>query len=89
MAADPSLRKIFVESVTTLLLKYSFDGLDLDWEYPNREDSTNGQADIDNLTQLLKELREALDQHGLSLSIATSSVKETSSKSYDIPAISK
>lgn len=89
MAADPSLRKIFVKSATTLLLKYSFDGLDLDWEYPNRRDSTNGQADIDNLTQLLKELREALDQHGLSLSIATSSVKETSSKSYDIPAISK
>ncbi|XP_047539187.1 probable chitinase 2 isoform X1 [Vanessa atalanta] len=89
MAANPKLRKNFITSAIQIIQKYGFDGLDIDWEYPNRGDSVFGQDDINNYTQLLKELREEFDKHGLHLSAAVASVKSMASLSYDIPAISQ
>ena len=34
MVSDPSQRAKFTASVVDFLLKYNFDGLDFDWEYP-------------------------------------------------------
>lgn len=34
MARDPALRANFVASVVEFLLRFGFDGLDFDWEYP-------------------------------------------------------
>ncbi|XP_050356717.1 chitinase-3-like protein 1 [Nymphalis io] len=87
MAANPTFRKNFVSSALAMVLQYGFDGLDVDWEYPNRRDSINGQADINNFTQLLKELREEFNKYGLLLTAAVSSVKASASLSYDIPSI--
>ncbi|CAH2098228.1 unnamed protein product [Euphydryas editha] len=89
MAATPKLRKNFITSAIEMIKKFGFDGLDIDWEYPNRGDTVYGHDDINNFTQLLKELREAFDKHGLLLCAAVSSVKSMASLSYDIPAISR
>ncbi|XP_026316169.1 chitinase-3-like protein 1 [Hyposmocoma kahamanoa] len=89
MAANPALRKNFVTSALQMVLKHGFDGFDVDWEYPNRRDTVNGEADIDNFTMLLKELREAFNPHGLLITAALSADKTSASLSYDIPAISK
>ncbi|MDE3234684.1 MAG: glycoside hydrolase [Bacteroidota bacterium] len=56
-------RKEFAQSVSSLIKSFSLDGFDLDWEYPvipgppNQPFSPN---DKNNLTQLLKILRETL-----------------------------
>ncbi|TFY66433.1 hypothetical protein EVG20_g4659 [Dentipellis fragilis] len=58
--ADASNRTSFVSALTDLAKQYSLDGIDFDWEYPNNVGigcNTNSTADVDNLLQLLQELR--------------------------------
>ena len=87
MAAKSTFRNNFITSAIDILQKYHFDGLDIDWNYPDRRDSVNGQADINHFSQLLKELRHEFDKHGFLLSAAVSAVKSGASQSYDIPTI--
>ncbi|MBC7185394.1 MAG: T9SS type A sorting domain-containing protein [Calditrichaeota bacterium] len=53
MAADPARRARFIRAVTDMCQTYSYDGVDLDWEYP-------ASSDRGNLTALVRELRQAL-----------------------------
>ena len=45
MAADAEKRSKFIKSVLDFLIKYNFDGLDFDWEYPaNRGGATSDKV---------------------------------------------
>ncbi|MBB2182410.1 Ig-like domain-containing protein [Lachnospiraceae bacterium MD1] len=60
-------RNTFAESCLEFILKYGFDGIDLDWEYPvsgGLETNTRRPEDKKNFTLLMKILREKLDAQG-------------------------
>lgn len=89
MAASPQLRQNFIKSAIEAVREYDFDGLDMDWEYPNGRDTVYGVADRENFIQLLKELREALDVYGLLLTTATGATPALAASSYDIAGVSR
>lgn len=55
MAANAATRAKFVENVKNFCLTYKYDGVDVDWEYPQTP------ADRANLTLLVKELRQTFN----------------------------
>jgi chitinase len=57
VARDDGLRTQFVQSSVQFMTENGFDGIDIDWEFPGPEDSTN-------FTTLLQELRGQLDAQG-------------------------
>ncbi|KAL1512588.1 hypothetical protein ABEB36_002157 [Hypothenemus hampei] len=66
IAADESKRSTFVVSANHFLSEYNFDGLDVDWEYPE-------DADRENYITLLRQLKEAFEPKGWLLTAAVSS----------------
>ena len=63
-AATPANRKAFAESVREFLVKYGFDGVDLDWEYPGgggNDPGKGGPQDGVNYTKLVQAIRAELD----------------------------
>jgi chitinase len=52
MVATVSSRKIFINQTVEYLRNRTFDGLDIDWEYPTQRGSP--PEDRDRFTQLLK-----------------------------------
>ncbi|XP_060532351.1 probable chitinase 10 [Cylas formicarius] len=88
MAADPTKRANFINTALSWVLKYGFDGFDLDWEYPARRDSSNA-ADKENFVTLIKELRAVFDKNGLLLTAAVSATPSSVDISYDVPSLSK
>ncbi|CAG8236650.1 unnamed protein product [Penicillium salamii] len=65
LAASESAQKEFFASLITFLVKYKFDGVDIDWEYPAAEDRSGKSADYKNFSSFLKNLRKALDGTGM------------------------
>ncbi len=61
----PELRKKLAESIVSVVSDYGFDGVELDWEYPNEYSAQNYEALILELDSLLsaqgKELTAALN----------------------------
>lgn len=54
-------RKTFIDSATSFMKKWGFDGIDLDWEYPAASDRGGRDEDTKNFVQLVKELKDAFD----------------------------
>ncbi|OBA24140.1 glycoside hydrolase [Metschnikowia bicuspidata var. bicuspidata NRRL YB-4993] len=63
---DPKRMHTFVRTAVDLVTRYSFDGIDVDWEYPENT------AQASQLVHVLGMLRHSLDQidHSLTLSVA-------------------
>lgn len=95
MVRSASTRRTFIDSVVKFLIKYEFDGLDFDWEYPGMKasgeaDRTPGRdEDKEDYVLLLEELREAFEPYGFLLTAAVSAGKPTIDRAYDIPKVSQ
>lgn len=64
VAADDASRTAFADSAVDFIVRYGFDGIDLDWEYPvsgGKAGNAARSADRTNFTLLLARLREKLD----------------------------
>ncbi|MDZ5471698.1 glycosyl hydrolase family 18 protein [Bacillus sp. 31A1R] len=64
VALTEQSRTVFAESCLQFILKYGFDGVDIDWEYPvagGEADNVNRPEDKQNFTLLLKKLKETFD----------------------------
>jgi len=62
-----SSRRIFATSCVDFMIKYSFDGVDIDWEYPvsgGLPTNKTRPQDKQNFTLFLNELRSQLDAKG-------------------------
>lgn len=61
VAADPTKRARFAAACARAIELYHLDGIDLDWEYPSDPARNGSPADRANFTELLREVRNALD----------------------------
>ncbi|KAL1132660.1 hypothetical protein AAG570_010612, partial [Ranatra chinensis] len=87
MAADPEARKTFTKSVMDLIMKYNFDGLDLDWEYPGQRNGT--REDKANFIELIKDLRTELLPGKHLLTAALGANIDVIKGAYDLQQINK
>ncbi|NP_001034516.3 chitinase 2 precursor [Tribolium castaneum] len=80
IAASPELRANLIASSFEYFEKYGFNGLDIDWEYPEAKDK-------ENFITLLREIKEAFQPKGHLLTIAVSAIPIDDA--YDIPGMSE
>lgn len=74
--------------VAEFALRYNFDGIDLDWEYPGRLGG-DPNKDRNAFTLLLKDMHEELSKQGLLLTAAVAAAEFAAEISYDIPEVVK
>lgn len=64
LAASETKQKKFFKTLTQFMSTYDFDGVDLDWEYPEADDRSGKPADYKNFPSFMKNLKKALDGTG-------------------------
>lgn len=82
VAANAATRAKFIENIKNFCVTYKYDGVDIDWEYPQTA------ADRANLTLLVTELREVFDTFNppLVLSMAVPAGGQTNNR-FDFAAL--
>lgn len=79
MASSESSRQAFVKNVRALITKYGYDGVDIDWEVPNAQDTSD-------CTTLMQELRNGLPSPRL-ISMAVTADPQNYGQGFNIPAL--
>jgi chitinase len=79
MAESETSRQAFVRHVRHFLVKYGYDGVDIDWEVPKAKDKAN-------CTTLMQELRNGLPSPWL-ISMAVTADPSGYGQGLDIPAL--
>lgn len=73
MTSTADNRKKFISGLINFMEHYGFDGVDLDWEYPQADDRGGITADKANYVALAKDLRAAFgSRYGISMTLPTS-----------------
>lgn len=62
MTSSSGNRQMFITGLMSFMNHYGFDGVDLDWEYPQADDRGGVTADRNNYVALVKELRAAFGE---------------------------
>ncbi|CAL4062917.1 unnamed protein product, partial [Meganyctiphanes norvegica] len=87
MAANPALRRGFIDSIVMFIKEHNFDGLDLDWEYPANRGGV--PEDKENFVTLVKELRQEFDKHDWLLTAALGAGKSTIESAYNVKELAR
>ena len=89
LLADPAKIARFVEHSVMFVKEFGFDGLDLDYEYPNYDGHGHDapESDKPGFTQLCRQLSEAFKPLGLELTAAVSASENVTMAGYDVPAV--
>ena len=73
MTSSSGNRQKFISGLRDFMKSYGFDGVDLDWEYPQADDRGGVARDKENYVSLVKELRAAFGPaYGISMTLPTS-----------------
>ncbi|KAL2204347.1 glycoside hydrolase, partial [Sarocladium strictum] len=64
IAASKTKTKTFLDSLASVMTEYSFDGVDIDWEFPVAEDRNNGlrPQDYKNMVTFMRRLRSRMEK---------------------------
>jgi chitinase len=69
IARSSENRAAFIKSLLGFMMHYGFDGVDLDWEYPQADDRSGRPEDFDNFVELMSQLKLQLRLYGYQVSI--------------------
>ncbi|KAJ3462340.1 hypothetical protein MRS44_007126 [Fusarium solani] len=69
LAASVPRQKAFMKSLLSFMSTHNFDGLDLDWEYPQAIDRGGREVDFANFPKFMASLKKMLDANDKGLTI--------------------
>jgi chitinase len=73
MSSSAGNRAKFINGLKSFMDQYAFDGVDLDWEYPQADDRGGSDGDKANYVSLVKEMRAAFgSKYGITVTLPTS-----------------
>lgn len=74
LAASVPRQKMFMSSLMSFMSTHGFDGLDLDWEYPQAKDRSGRDVDFANFPKFMTSLKKMMDvgDKGLTITIPAS-----------------